>query len=148
MRTTSNGQRVRKYRTEKEMHQSLINACHGKFRMCVPMEDSDDDNVLSDAIDELVERRKENPQRDEAKEVLEPLLKQYQELRERSLSVHRITCDGALQAIRYEAIITIIVEIADKLGIELSVEEVVSCLVGTATTYGQAGLYATSSMSE
>jgi hypothetical protein len=115
--------RIRKYRTEYEMHQSLSNACHGKWRMCIPVQDSDDDMVLSDVIDELVERRKENPQRDEVKEVLEPLLKQYHELRERSLAVHRITCDGALHAIRYEAIVTIIVEIADKLGIELSVEQ-------------------------
>lgn len=62
-------------------------------------------------------------QRHEVKGVLDPLLKQYQEMMKHSLSVHRITCDGALQAIRYEAIITIIVEIADKLGIELSIEE-------------------------
>jgi hypothetical protein len=61
--------------------------------------------------------------KDEVKEVLDTLLKQYQEMMDRSLSVHRITCDGALQAIRYEATITIIVEIAEKLGIKLSVEE-------------------------
>lgn len=115
--------RVRKYRTEQEMHQSLSNACSGKWQMCIPVNNSDDDMVLSDVIDELIERRKENPQRDEAKEVLEPLLKRYQDLRERALSFDRATCNsalhGALQANRYEASIGIIIEIADQLGIEL-----------------------------
>src|SRR5579859_2209808 len=95
--------RIRKYRAEKEMHQALSNACHGKFTMCIPTNISDDDMVLSDVISELIERRKENPKRDELKEVLDQLLQQDRDRMAHSLANYRLTCDGALNAIRHEA---------------------------------------------
>lgn len=61
--------------------------------------------------------------KDEVKGVLESSLIKYHKLMDESLSSYRITCDGALNAIRYESAMNAIVEIADKLCIDLLVEE-------------------------
>jgi len=117
-----NRPKIDKYRTEHEMHKSLSNACHGKFTMCVPVNISDDDMVLSDVISELIERRKENPKRDELKEGLDQLLQQNKDGYAHSLASFKLTCDSAVMVenIRQMARIGLIREIAWKLGIDLA----------------------------